>query len=173
MEAAAKLFFSSPRFAVAGASQNPSKFGYKGMCNEDSLSTKRIVDTAAVLAWYHIHGLPVTPINPATPEIQLPSQAYSTVAAPSSLQAPQQTALSVITPPAATRKILEDAKSTGIQAVWLQPGSFDEEGLEYAKANFAAAIGGHGGSGGEGWCVLMDGESALEAANRDWSSQKL
>ena len=30
MEAAAKLFFSSPRFAVAGASQDQGKFGYKG-----------------------------------------------------------------------------------------------------------------------------------------------
>lgn len=29
MEAAAKQFFTSPRFAVAGASQDTSKFGYK------------------------------------------------------------------------------------------------------------------------------------------------
>jgi hypothetical protein len=29
MEAAAKLFFSSPRFAVAGASNDVRKFGYK------------------------------------------------------------------------------------------------------------------------------------------------
>jgi hypothetical protein len=29
MEAAAKIFFSSPRFAVVGASQDTSKFGYK------------------------------------------------------------------------------------------------------------------------------------------------
>jgi len=115
----------------------------------------------------------VTPINPTTPEIKLPSQAYRAVATPSALESPQQTALSVITPPAVTRKILAEAKSIGIQAVWLQPGSFDEEGLEYAKANFEAAVGGRGGEGGEGWCVLVDGESALEAADRDWKSQKL
>lgn len=30
MEAATKTFFSSPRFAVVGASQSPHKFGYKG-----------------------------------------------------------------------------------------------------------------------------------------------
>jgi hypothetical protein len=30
MEAALKTFFSSPRFAVAGASSDPSKFGHKG-----------------------------------------------------------------------------------------------------------------------------------------------
>ena len=63
--------------------------------------------------------------------------------------------------------------SVGIQAVWLQPGSFDEEGLQYARANFEAAVGGPGGRGGEGWCVLVDGESALEAVKRDWKSQKL
>lgn len=127
-----------------------------------------------MLAWYHTHGLPVTPINPTTPEIKFPSQAYQTVATPSALEVPSRTALSIITPPAVTKKVLEEAKSIGIQAVWLQPGSFDEEGLEYAKANFEAAVGGRGGRGGEGWCVLVDGESALEAVNRDRNNgQKL
>jgi len=32
MEAAAKKFFSLPRFAVAGASQDPHKYGYQGHC---------------------------------------------------------------------------------------------------------------------------------------------
>lgn len=172
MDAAVKVFFASPKFAVAGASQNSSKFGYKGMCGESSPSSQ-VIEAAVVLAWYHTHGLPVTPINPATSEIKLPSQAYQTVASPSALEVPQQTALSVITPPAVTRKILEEAKSIGIQAVWLQPGSFDDEGLEYAKANFKAAVGGVGGGGGEGWCVLVDGEAAMEDANRDWNSQRL
>lgn len=30
MEAALKTFFSSPRFAVAGASSDPTKYGHKG-----------------------------------------------------------------------------------------------------------------------------------------------
>lgn len=126
-----------------------------------------------MLAWYHEHGLPVTPINPATTEIKLPSQSYPTVASPSALDVPSQTALSIITPPAVTKKILEEAKRIGIPAVWLQPGSFDDEGLEYAQTNFKAAVGGAGGCGGEGWCVLVDGEAGLEEANRDWSRQKL
>lgn len=37
MEAAVKLFFSSPRFAVAGASTDASKFGYKS--TKDTLSS--------------------------------------------------------------------------------------------------------------------------------------
>jgi predicted CoA-binding protein len=120
-----------------------------------------------------MHGLPVTPINPGTSEIRLPSQAYKTVKSPAGLDAPLETGLSVITPPAVTMKVLEEAKEIGIPAVWLQPGSFDAKGLEYAKANFDAAVGGRGGQGGEGWCVLMDGESAMETTNRDWNRQKL
>lgn len=33
MEAALKTFFSSPRFAVAGASSDPRKYGHKSMLN--------------------------------------------------------------------------------------------------------------------------------------------
>ena len=56
----------------------------------------------------------------------------------------------------------------GVQAVWLQPGSFDDEGLEYALREFRAAVGGTQGPtmGGEGWCVLVDGERAARAAGR-------
>lgn len=131
------------------------------------------IDSAAVLAWYHVHGLSVIPVNPGNPEIKLPSHSYPTVASPAALPTPSQTSLSIITPPSITRRVLQEAKSAGIPAVWLQPGSFDQEGLEYAKANFKAAVGGDGGVGGEGWCVLVDGESALKAANRPWTQQKL
>jgi len=55
----------------------------------------------------------------------------------------------------------------------LQPGSFDRDILDYAKNNFKAGVGGDGGHGGEGWCVLVDGEDALRAAGRQWKGQKL
>lgn len=38
MEAALKTFFSSPRFAVAGASSDPSKYGHKGMLPQFSFA---------------------------------------------------------------------------------------------------------------------------------------
>lgn len=57
--------------------------------------------------------------------------------------------------------------------MWLQPGSFNDEGLAYAKREFKAGIGGDGGRGGEGWCVLFDGEDAMRAAGREWKGQKL
>ncbi|KAL2012488.1 hypothetical protein VTN00DRAFT_13 [Thermoascus crustaceus] len=152
---AVQRFFSSPRFAVAGASNDPSKFGYR------------------LLAWYHQHSLPVTPINPRAPSISLPSKAYDTVASPSSLPSPSQTSLSVVTPPAVTRQVLEEARAVGVPAVWLQPGAFDDAVLDYARKNFEAVVAGDGGRGGEGWCVLVDGEEGLEKAGMSWTSQKL
>ena len=74
--------------------------------------------------------------------------------------------LSVITPPKVTRELLKEAKEAGILAVWLQPGRFDEEGLEYARKEFKAAIAGNGGEGGEGWYVLVDGEGAIALAGK-------
>lgn len=51
--------------------------------------------------------------------------------------------------------------------MWLQPGAFDDEILKYAEDNFEAAVGGDGGGGNEGWCVLVDGEQAAKSAGRD------
>ena len=36
--------------------------------------------------------------------------------------------------------------------------------LEYAKKEFKAAIGGNGGKGSEGWCILVDGEDGMKSA---------
>jgi predicted CoA-binding protein len=151
MEAALKTFFSSPRFAVAGASSDPSKYGHK------------------VFAWYLGHSLPVTPLNPRSPEISVRSKQFKTTASPKELQDAASYSLSVITPPAVTKKLLQEAKEAGIPAVWLQPGSFDEDVLRYARTQFKAAIAGDGGRGGEGWCVLVDGEDGLRLAEREWS----
>ena len=104
------------------------------------------------------------PINPKSANITVENELYKTVASPSDLPEPGKTSLSIVTPPAATRKILEQAKETGVQAVWLQPGSFDDAGLDYAKREFKAAIGGDGGQGSEGWCVLVDGEDGMRSA---------
>ncbi|KAF2113447.1 CoA binding domain-containing protein [Lophiotrema nucula] len=151
MEAAFKVFFGSKGFAVAGASSDPSKFGHK------------------VFAWYLRHSLPVTPLNPRVPAISVLSKDHTTTASPSALPDPAETSLSVITPPAVTKQLLKEAKEVGIPAVWLQPGTFDKEVLEYAQTNFKAAIAGDGGRGGEGWCVLVDGEEGLKVAGREWS----
>ena len=64
---------------------------------------------------------------------------------------------------------MREAKEAGVRAVWLQPGSFTDAELEYAIKQFpGAAVGGFakGTRGGEGWCVLVDGEAAMNAAER-------
>jgi hypothetical protein len=114
---------------------------------------------------------PATPINPRSPTVNILKRDHTTVPSPTALSDPPASSysLSVITPPAVTKHLLKEAKEAGVPAVWLQPGSFDREVLEYAQANFKAAIGGNGGGGGEGWCVLVDGEAGLRLAEREWS----
>lgn len=93
------------------------------------------------------------PINPVRPTIGLPSKTYDTVPSVSQLSNPGETALSFLTPPQVTRKVLQEAKNAGVKSVWLQPGSFEEVDLKFATENFDNAIGGYedGTVGGEGW----------------------
>ncbi|KAL8698102.1 MAG: hypothetical protein Q9201_006756 [Fulgogasparrea decipioides] len=149
MEAAAKTFFTSPRYAVAGASADKSKFGYK------------------LLAWYNARRLPVTPVTPSRPSISVATTDYVAVSSVAQLESPAETSLSIVTQPHITLNILREAKEAGISCVWMQPGSFDQQALEYAKQEFKAAIGGNDGRGGEGWCVLVDGDNAIHRAKSE------
>lgn len=106
------------------------------------------------------------PVTPSRPAIKVSSTNYSTVPSPSALPFPQETSLSIITPPAITLKVLHEAKEAGIKAVWMQPGSFDHEGLEYAKKEFAVVI------GGNGWCILKDGNEGLRALGDEREKEK-
>ena len=128
-----------------------------------------------VFAWYHIHSLPVYPINPSRPTISVPSKTYEAIPSASALPHPSDTALSFLTPPPVTRKVLAEAKAAGVKAIWLQPGSFEPADLEKAMGDFESVIGGFedGTVGGEGWCVLVDGENSLREAGRKWKGQKL
>ncbi|KAL8728651.1 MAG: hypothetical protein Q9181_005280 [Wetmoreana brouardii] len=155
MEAAAKTFFTSPRYAVAGASADKSKFGYK------------------LLAWYDARQLPVTPVTPSRPSISVAATDYAAVSSVAQLELPAETSLSIVTQPHITLNILREAKEAGISCVWMQPGrdrprrSFDQQALEYAKQEFKAAVGGNDGRGGEGWCVLVDGDNAIQRAKSE------
>lgn len=121
----------------------------------------------------------MTPINPRAPTVSVGAASYETATGPAALEAPRETALSVITPPAATLKVLREAREAGVRAVFLQPGSYDDEVMAYARKEFDAAIGGFDSEGGratngeEGWCVLVDGEDGLQLAGRSWQKQRL
>ena len=126
-----------------------------------------------MLAWYDARDLPVQPITPSRPSISVSSTTYSTIPSPLDLQHPAETSISIITQPSVTLQILREAKEAGASSVWLQPGSFDDEGLEYAMREFKAAVGGDGDRGGEGWCVLVDGDRLLQAVREEKKRGKL
>ncbi|KAE8441562.1 hypothetical protein EG329_004681 [Mollisiaceae sp. DMI_Dod_QoI] len=184
---AAKAFFSAPYFAVVGASNDPKKFGHKreerrcvrgGVIEEKRADVGEIMLSEdcvlqTVFTWYTHHNLPVTPINPFAPSIETRSpyparkvQSYATVPSLSALPHPTETSVSFVTAPKVTMEVLQEAKKLGIQGVWLQPGSFDDEALKFALKEFKAGVGGtdSGEAGGEGWCVLVDGEEAARTA---------
>lgn len=151
MQSAARTFFAQSTFAVAGASSNTAKFGHK------------------IFAWYLMRDLPAVPLNPTCSSVTVRRKEYETVSSPAKLSDPKHTALSVITPPSVTAQLLKEAKDAGVKAVWLQPGSFTDRELEYAIKEFpGAAVGGFadGTNGGEGWCVLVDGDAAIRDAGK-------
>lgn len=153
-ETTVRTFFSSPYFAVVGASSNPVKYGHK------------------VFTWYLNHSLPVTAINPTSNAITAGGSSHAALPSLSSLPNPTETSVSIITPPQATIAVLREAKELGIPAVWMQPGSFDEEVVRFARGNedrengFKAVVAGEGGRGDEGWCVLVDGERGLRGVGK-------
>lgn len=157
MRNAAAKFFTASQFAVAGASSISSKFGYK------------------IFHWYLQENLSAIPVNPTMPSITVSGKEFPTLPSPSKVSDPQHTSLSVITPPKITANLLREAKEAGILAVWLQPGSFTDVELKYAEENWpGAAVGGYADEpqGHDGWCVLVDGYAAMEAAEKLQSKAK-
>jgi predicted CoA-binding protein len=110
-EAEALLRSTKTRIAVVGASNNPSKFG-----NIIVKNLKR-------------HGYQVVPVNLHETEIAGLPVFRSLLDVPKPVDI-----VDVVTPPAVTRRILEDAAAAGLGLVWLQDGSFDRAVIEAAEA---------------------------------------
>lgn len=122
-----------------------------------------------MLAWYSLHQLPVTPINPVTPSINVAGTQLATIPSLSQLPDPSKTAVSIITPPHVTLEILKEAQQLGVPAVWLQPGTWDDAVIKYARGGdgyTGQVVAGGGGHGHSGWCVLVDGEQGLQAVGK-------
>jgi len=102
---------ASTRIAVVGASNSPWKFG--------NIIVRKLM----------AHGYRVFPVNLRETTIAgLP--AYRSLK-----ELPQPVDIvDVVTPPAVTHRILQDASEAGIGLVWLQDGSFDRSVLDAAEA---------------------------------------
>ncbi len=111
LEQRLSTFLSAGPWAVVGATSVREKYGNK------------------VLRCYLQNGkLPVYPINPRPGEIE-GLAAYTTLGAtPEPVRA-----VSIITPPAITLGVLEEAAALGIAHLWLQPGAEDRRVLARAE----------------------------------------
>ena len=118
-------FLAESRFAVAGASSNRAKYGNK------------------VLRCYLQHGRDAVAIHPHETEVEgVP--AYARLA-----DVPETPgALSIITPPPVTERLVEEAAAAGIRHVWMQPGA--ESPAAVARAEEAGLNVIHGGA-----CLLV------------------
>ena len=93
-------FLAHDAFAVVGASDNRSKYGNK------------------VLRAYQQRGHRAFPVNPNQAEVEgLPC--YADLA---SLPEPGR-AVSIVTPPQVTERIVAQAAEAGVEYVWMQPGA--------------------------------------------------
>lgn len=93
-------FLQAEGYAVAGASADSSKFGFK--CYQALLK----------------RGMVVYPVNPHLSSLE-GNTCYPDLR---SLPAPVQS-VSVITQPAVTERIVDDAIKAGLKCIWMQPGA--------------------------------------------------
>ncbi len=106
-----KAFLAEGPWAVAGASPDRSKYGNK------------------VLRCYQQHGMEVYPLNPKADEVE-GLKAYARLP-----DLPVKVAgLSVITPPAVTEQVVEEAAAAGVKRIWMQPGAESPAAVKRAEA---------------------------------------
>ncbi|CAN0100033.1 unnamed protein product [Scytosiphon promiscuus] len=111
MNTLVRNFLAADRFAVVGASTNRSKFGNK------------------VLRCYLWREKAVVPVNPREEEIE----GQNCVKSLADLPEPREVSVSVVTPPAVTLGVVEEAGRLGVKRLWLQPGSENDEVLSKAE----------------------------------------
>ncbi|RLV93394.1 hypothetical protein JA1_002559 [Spathaspora sp. JA1] len=154
-----KSFFGSNRqYVVVGASNNPSKFGFK------------------ILNWYVTHKLSVIPINPKEQEILQQPVVNNVVKVIQAVEQHQDIStyktstvdglsISFLTPPKITSATLLEISTIPeyqnvVKGLWFQPGSYDQEVLDIAQqiGLFDKVI--H-----EDECILVRGEEGMLSAN--------
>ena len=159
MKTKIKLFFGPTRqYLVAGASNNPTKFGYK------------------ILNWYLAHDLNAIPINPReevildqkvvpliTEVLQALKQHQDLAGYP--LSASDGVSISFLTPPKITVATLDEiAKVDGyrdlVKGLWFQPGSYNQEVVDKAELLGLYDIVVY-----EDECILVRGEEGMYSAN--------
>ncbi|KAK6200300.1 CoA-binding protein [Scheffersomyces amazonensis] len=154
-----RSFFGPQRqYAVAGASNNPSKFGFK------------------ITNWYVGHDISVIPINPKEQEILGQTVIHNVSTILDHIEKGQDLSgyklsnvdglsISFLTPPSITATTLKEIASHDnyqklIKGLWFQPGSYDATVLETADkiGLFEKVV-------QEDECILVRGEEGLYSSN--------
>jgi len=118
-------FLSSPAYGVVGASSRRHKYGNK------------------VLRCYQQNGRRAIPVNPRESQIEGVACVASVGDLPDDVKS-----ISVITPPAVTERIVQDAIARGIENVWMQPGAENAAAVEACRTAGINVI-------ADGSCVLV------------------
>ncbi len=120
-----RQFLDGSPFAVAGASSDRTKYGNK------------------VLRCYLQHGRRAIPVHPSETEVE------GVAAYPSLSTIPEPVhALSIITPPPVTERVVEQASEKGVRHVWMQPGAESAKAIARAEELGLSVIAG-------GPCLLV------------------
>ncbi|AWN74329.1 CoA-binding protein [Legionella anisa] len=120
-----ETFFQSKAFAVIGASSNREKYGNK------------------VLRCYLVNGKKAYPVNPKEDSIEGIQVIHSVSELPNEVES-----ISIITPPAITEKIVEEAIKKGVKNIWMQPGAESNSAIQNCKQHKINIIAG-------GPCILV------------------
>jgi predicted CoA-binding protein len=118
-------FLAAKRFAVVGASQDRSKYGNK------------------VMRVYLQNDREAVPINPTAKEVEGLAAYTDLASVPGTIDA-----VSIITPPAVTERVVQDAIERGVKHIWMQPGAESQRAIKAAEESGANVIAG-------GPCVLV------------------
>jgi len=119
-------FLAEGPYAVVGASNDRTKYGNR------------------VLRAYQRKGWKVYPVNPREPEIE------GLTAYPDLESLPEKPrGVSIITPPAVTERIVQEAANAGARFVWMQPGAESPEAIRIARERGLEVI-------ADGSCFLVE-----------------
>lgn len=105
-----RAFLDGGPHAVVGASRDRTKIGNM------------------VLQTFLQKGRPVFPVNPGTAEVEGHASYPDLASLPETIHG-----VCVITPPAVTERIVEEAGALGIKHIWLQPGAESETAVARAQ----------------------------------------
>ena len=118
-------FLASPAFGVVGASSNRDKYGNK------------------VLRCYQQNNRSVIPVHPKEKQVEGAECVASVVDLPDNVES-----ISIITPPAVTEKVVEQAVAKGIKNIWMQPGAESPAAVQYCEEHGLNVI-------ADGSCLLV------------------